>query len=237
MFSTHEPHITLHRYTSYADDMCWHVPFALWVYDNGWESFQHELHTWIYPFWALMWSAVGLTNFSWIWPFSVHIQPYKNCTPLSMNLMICADMFHLCPMCIWQRIEKLQMWTPCLDISFWGLKGSAGYLISHGFGHLQSTYSHTNTKYFAPLSMNLMMYADMFLLPYECMAMDGQALKMICIPWSIPSMPHIGQQMCCSVMMDLSKSSTHPAVHLCMKLCPWLWWHVLAYSICLVSVW
>ena len=43
-----------------ADDCCWHVPFALWVYGHGLRSLGHNLHTGIQPFHASEYPAEEL---------------------------------------------------------------------------------------------------------------------------------------------------------------------------------
>ena len=50
-----------------ADDCCWHVPFALWVYGHGMTRLDHDLCTGIHPFQAPEYPAEELDFGDFVW--------------------------------------------------------------------------------------------------------------------------------------------------------------------------
>src|SRR5210317_928056 len=49
-----QPHITLPTSHHRPNDVCWSVPFALWVYGIGLGGFMRGLHGWVHHFQGLM---------------------------------------------------------------------------------------------------------------------------------------------------------------------------------------
>ncbi len=45
-------HILVWRSTHGPVDVCWQIPFALWMYGNGLGSVWYDVHALIHPFWA-----------------------------------------------------------------------------------------------------------------------------------------------------------------------------------------
>ena len=76
------------------DDCCWPTLFALWVCGNGFTRLEHDLHVRMHPFQATQYPLARLV-LGRLDKNELDKKVALWCAPLSMELMIGADVFQL----------------------------------------------------------------------------------------------------------------------------------------------
>ena len=194
-------------------DMCWHVSFALWVYDNGWKIFVHDVHDWIHPFQV------------WEWPMDVpNLILLLAVPPMSMRLYTWTCWYVLawifCLSDVWQWMDKLCTWFMWLDPFLTDLKVAYGCAkVSYfSFCCQNRGVRRRYTMVWVSTHGPVVICTGLFHLPCGCMTVDRQALYMRCMTGSIPSRRQCSLWMYPNLILLLSECRGQEEAHPCVRL-------------------
>ena len=137
--------------------------------------------------------------------------------PLFMELMIGDGMFsHIIYHC--QQIDKLRAWPAHQDTSLSAPQHPLDGLVLNRFS--RNAQDRSDTLWCVALSMEMIIGAGIFHLPFGCMAMDWQALNMTCMSGCRSFRPDNAHWMAC-FSEDLAETHRIEVIRCGVCLCPW----------------